>query len=172
MIHLFTEMFWGIYFVIVGSIALIISFANLRISLFRVALGVLLIYAGAVALFGVQPDAGQDAVLMARVTADLRASGEHSIVFGEGVFNIERPQEGENLSFEFSSVFGSTTVFIPRDVPVRVQASAVFGSVETPDGMSTSFGEHTYTLPGSGEEEGSIFIEANAVFGSVRVIRR
>ncbi len=171
-IHLFTGVFWGIYFLIVGSAALIISITNMRISLFRVAVGIFLVYVGLVTMFGGQFDVDPRAVLMARVTAHLNRSGEHSVVFGEGIFTIDEPRDGERLRFEFSSVFASTTIRIPRDVPVKVSASSVFGSVTTPDGRSSSFGEHTYTSPGYSDDGESIYIAASAVFGSVNVIRR
>ncbi len=190
LIHLFTGVFWGVYFVIIGSIALIISFTNMRIPLFRLAVGVFLVYVGLFVFFGghfgMYPsgraeqwsimdrrlDKDPSTVLMGQVTADLNQSAEHNVIFGEGIFTIDPPPDGERLTFEFNSVFGSTTIMVPEDVAVRVKASSVFGSVKTPDGQSSSFGEHTYTSPGYTEDGTSIYIEASAVFGSVVVVRR
>lgn len=166
-IQLFTGVFLGVYLVIVGIVAVILSFTNLRISIFRLAVAVLLIYAGLFAAFGGHLEVDPETVLMSRVTADVTRSGEHSVVFGEGIFNVITPAEGEVINLEFNAVFGSTVVRIPRDVPVRVIASSAFGSVTTPDGTSTHFGEHTY----SAGESPVIYIKASAVFGSLTVTR-
>ncbi len=188
LVHLFTEVFWGVYLLIIGSIALIISFTNARVPLFRLAVGVFLVYMGLVMVFGghfgmytASPrridvdrrfDLDPSTVLMGQVTASLDQSAERNVIFGEGIFTIDPPPDGESLAFEFNSVFGSTTIRVPGDVAVRVKASSVFGSVQTPDGQSSSFGEHTYTSPGYTEDGPSIYIEASAVFGSVIVVRR
>lgn len=155
----------GIYLVIVGLVAVILSFTNIRISIFRLAVAVLLIYGGLFAAFGGSLEVDPETVLMSRVAADVTSSGEHSVVFGEGIFDIRAPAEGESMSLEFNTVFGSTVVRIPPDVPVRVTASSAFGSVTTPDGVSMSFGERTY----SSGQPAVIHIKATAVFGSVTV---
>jgi len=176
-IGLFTRAFWGVFLLVFGLLALLKSYVDIQIPLFRLAVGVLLIWTGAVLLFGggFAVDAGPGTVVMQSRTVEVSRSGEHSTVFGDATFRVAAPPVGTDYHLQFNSVFSSTEIRVPRDVAVEVQSSSVFGSVTTPDGRSSFFGEQTYkkkTARGVESEspESVIFIEVNAVFSSVKLV--
>ena len=171
-IELFSTMFWGIYFIIVGVLAIIRSFGNVDFSLFRVAVGVFLAYVGIIVLLGggYVWQSEPDLVVMEKRLQEITESGEYSTIFGEGVYDV-RIDNPAGQRVAFNTVFGSTTITLPRDVPVRVVASSAFGSVSTPDGASTVFGEQTYLSGGAGESN-TLQIKVSVVFGSVVIRHR
>ncbi len=169
-IELFSGVFWGIYFIIVGSLALLKSFSNINIPLFRLAIGILLIYIGVVFALGGHPGIRSEpgTVLMEKRITNISGSGEHSTIFGEGIFHVSPPSEGQTLNLKFNSIFASTVIHVPSDTPVKVTGNVAFGSISTPDGSSAIIGDRSYTTPGYREgKTGAIYIEANAVFGSL-----
>ncbi len=179
-IGLFTRDFWGVFLVVVGLLALLKTYVDIQIPLFRLAVGVLLMWTGVVLLFGggFRVDAPPGTVIMETRAVEVSDSGEHSTVFGSSVFRVAEPAEGQVHLLKFDSVFSSTEIRVPREAEVQVKASSVFATVRTPDGESVSFGEHTYATAGAPRRgvkpdnaDSLIIIEINAVFSSVTVVR-
>ena len=162
------KIFWGSYLVIVGILAIIMSYTNVNVSFFRIAAAVLLIYGGVFLLFGGNLQVDPETTFMATVRETVRNSGERNTIFGEGIYDVQPPEDGQNIYLEFNTVFASTTIRVPRDVPVKVEASSAFGVINTPDGSSSFFGERTY-VSGETGDTGVIHIRANAVFGSLKI---
>lgn len=170
-IALFSREFWGIYFILAGSLVILRTHVWLNIPVFRMALALLLIWSGLVVLIGrgIDPGPEQNTVAFADRTV-AATSGEYSALFGRGTFVVPEPGEGEGRILEVNAVFGGATVRVPRDVPVRVAVSSAFGAVRTPDGDSSFFGDRTYASPGYSEEAGFIRLKASAVFGILHII--
>ncbi len=172
-INPFSTRFWGIYFILIGSAAIIKTYTTLHVPIIRLAIAVFLIWTGLVVILGrgfhlnTEPGTmlleSEDRTVAAR-------SGEYSSVLASGTFEIEEPNEGEGLILEINAVFGIATVHVPRDVPFKVTASSAFGSVVTPDGTSTFFGERAYASKGYSEASSFVRIKASAVFGKVQII--
>ncbi len=171
-IDLFGEVFWGIYFVLIGLLALLKSFVDINIPFFRLAVGILLIYVGLIFAFGGPPGLRTEpgTIIMDSRVVEVSRSSEYNTLFGQGTYRIAPPGDEQVMRLKFNTVFGSTVIHLPPDVPVKVSASSAFGSVSTPDGGSTVFGERTYTSPSYREgDPGTIYLETNVVFGSLQL---
>ncbi len=164
--------FVGVLFILFGVSLILKAFWNIDLPLFRIGLALFLIYLGLGLIF--QPPWKWGA--RERV---IREGSERSWIFSSGTVFLEEGASTFNAIFssleaDFSSlsgeekrmiecnaIFGSVVVTLPRDVPVRLEGHAVFGSVQFPDRKSVSFGSL------SSEAQSEVVIVANAVFGSV-----
>lgn len=96
---------------------------------------------------------------------------EYSHAFGQLTVDLRQldvPQGTTTL--EMSVVFGNGELFLPPDIPHRIEADSVFGSIEGPDmdaqGVANS---RTYTSPGYEEAARRLDIRMSVVFGSGRI---
>ncbi len=170
-LSLFSGGFWGIYLIIMGFLALMKSYANLDIPLFRAGIGILLIMIGLTLMLGggVAWETEPDTVLMQQRTVTLNHSGSFRTLFGESTFHVEPPAEATSLDLEFDTVFASSTIHLPKDVAVKIDISTAFGQTQLPDGSSWSFGGGTYTSPGYDEATERIHLRGSTVFGSLTI---
>ncbi|MFW6287329.1 MAG: LiaF domain-containing protein [bacterium] len=98
---------------------------------------------------------------------------EINVIFGKGVIDLSQIDLDRNKNFdlEVNSIFGSTDIYISDDTPVKITGSSAFASVTMPDNGNIVFGEINYN---SNNDENIRFIkiEANAVFGSIEIIKK
>ncbi len=165
--------FIGVLFILFGVSLILKSFLNIDLPLFRIGLALFLIYLGLGLIFQppwkwgsahsrvVREGAERSWVFASAQTGLEEGASTFNAIFSslEADFSSLRPDEKRVI--QCNAVFGSLEVTLPRDVPIRVEGHAVFGSVEFPDRRSVSFGSLS-----TGEESGVVII-ANAVFGSV-----
>jgi predicted membrane protein len=85
---------------------------------------------------------------------------ELNVFFSNGSMEIsgDTSQVG-NKRYEVNAIFGRGIVYVTADVPVVVEANAVFGKVYKDKRLNYATSENN-----------AIYIEANAVFGSVDII--
>ena len=169
----FSTRFWGIYFILIGSAAIIKTYTSLHVPIIQIAIALLFIWTGLVVILGrgFHLDMEPGTILLESEGHTIAArSGEYNSVLASGTFEIQEPNEGEGLMLEINAVLGMATVHVPSDVPFKVKASSAFGSVVTPDGTSTFFGERTYTSKDYSEASRFIRIKASAVFGTVQIV--
>lgn len=101
--------------------------------------------------------------------SDLR--GDYSHAFGSMIVDLRDLELREGTTdLSLSSVFGSVVLDLPPDVPFRLEASSIFGSVDAP-GVSAEgiAANRTYTSPGYEDAERRLDIEISVVFGSGRI---
>ncbi|URA10166.1 LiaF domain-containing protein [Thermospira aquatica] len=165
--------FWGVLFILFGLSLILKSFFNIDLPLFRIGLAIFLIYLGLGLIFQSPWRWGKGEGYVVREGSErswVFASAEIGLDEGASTFNaifssveadFSSLQPEEKRVIQCNAVFGSIEVTLPRDVPVRVEGHAVFGSVEFPDKRSVSFGSL------SSDQDSGVIIIANAVFGSV-----
>jgi predicted membrane protein len=73
---------------------------------------------------------------------------------------------------KISTVFGGCQIIIPREVPVRIKADAVFAGAELPDRNTAVFGSTEYQSDNWSADSVGIDIKVEVVFGGVQVIER
>lgn len=92
-----------------------------------------------------------------------------STAFGTSVIDLSHmtlEQTGQNL--EINTAFGTTTVILNPDIPVKVIVSASFGCATLPDGSMISFGKSAYQSENT-KEETPFIINARVMFGSLAI---
>lgn len=168
-------LFWGIILIIIGlSIIFRVVF---DINIFRVAIGILLIFFGIKVLLGKNffHSTNKSEVLFDKqvVTTLTGDHTEYNVLFGKAVYDLRNLDiKGDNrVTVDLHTVFGNTVFYLNPEIPVKIKAESVFGNITLPDGNSTSFGTSHYS---SGEISGSsvyLRVRANAIFGNIDIKR-
>ena len=184
----FSKLFWGAIIIVLGLSIIIGSVFKINIPFFRILFSLFLIYLGVRMLVGSFKSSNQfGSYKDAKETTDVFTSNSHkpefgipkkeySVVFGSQALDLRNIEQENDHSIEVSSVFGSQTVLLSKETPVRIKANAVFGNIQLPDGTGVSFGENTYVKSDVSQDSATpqkmLFIEANAVFSQINSIRK
>lgn len=176
---LFSRLFWGGVIILFGLSIILNAVFKINIPLFKIIFALVIIYFGVSMLVGSfkgknNGDKATDVFSSSTIKADASSlSNEYSVVFGSQVVDLTDITDGADKTVEVSTVFGSQKVYINENTKVRVKANSVFGSITLPDNNSVSFGDYTYNQqPESTLSAGILFIEANAVFGDIKVYKQ
>ncbi len=169
--------FWGSLLIIIGLALVIKVVFNVDFPIFKIIIAFLLIYLGLRILFGsfgmFQFKTGPNEVLFTERTYNNPYDyKEYNVVFGKGVFNFTNVDLSEGTKdVKIGTVFGATNIHINQDMPVKIQADAVFAGAELPDGNTAVFGTSIYTSESFNPDSAHLFIKLDAVFGGVQVIK-
>jgi predicted membrane protein len=170
--------FWGAFLLLLGIAMIIKVVFQVDFPVFKVVVGIFLVMLGIKVLFGrfIIPSHHfePEETIFSERTYDQPESGkEYTVLFAKGVYDFTNVDlSGGSFHTKISTVFGGTQVIIPRDVPVRITADAVFAGAELPDGNTAVFGSAIYESDSWNSDSASINIKMDVVFGGVQVIRR
>jgi len=170
--------FWGAFLLLLG-IALIIKVVfQVDFPVFKVLVGIFLILLGIKVLFGrfIIPShhfEPEETIFSERTYDDPESGKEYTVLFAKGVYDFTNVDLSKgSFHTKISTVFGGTQIIVPRDVPVKITADAVFAGAELPDGNTAVFGSSVYQSDSWTPDTASINIKAEVVFGGIQVIRR
>ena len=171
-------LFWGAFLLLLGVALIIKVVFNVDFPVFKVLVGVFLILLGLKVVFGkflISPDhfKAEETIFNERVYDNPESGKEYSVLFAKGVYDFTNVDLSKgNFRTKISTVFGGTQIIVPRDVPVRVKADAVFAGAELPEGHTAVFGTTVYESDSWRPDSAFIDIKVDVVFGGVQVIRR
>lgn len=166
--------FWGLFLIITGIALLARVLFNFDFPLFRVLAGVFLILLGVKIMLGnsqVWPFKTAENEIFFR-SAEIGSDGElqddYQVVFSHASFDLSGIKAaGKTKRLKISTVFSSTTVYLPAGVPLHINVDAVFAGVKMPGRFTPVFGRGTYTSDGFDPGIPHLNIEVSVVFGNV-----
>jgi len=171
-------LFWGALLLLLG-IALIIKVVfNVDFPVFKIVIGVFFILIGLKVIFGrvLIPEGKigpNETIFSERVYESPESGKEYSVVFGKGVYDFTNVDLSKgDFNVEINTVFGGSVIKISDDIPVKIQADAVFAGAELPDGNTAVFGSTYYNSANYSSDSASLNIKMSVVFGGTQVIRR
>lgn len=171
-------LFWGALLLLLG-IALIIKVVfNVDFPVFKVIIGVFFIFIGLKVLFGrvLIPEGKigpNETIFSERVYDDPESGNEYSVIFGKGVYDFSSVDLSEgDVRVEINTVFGGSEIRVREDMPVRIQADAVFAGAELPDGNTAVFGSAVYESNSFSRDSSALYIKTSTVFGGTQVVRK
>jgi predicted membrane protein len=170
--------FWGAFLLLLGIAMIIKVVFQVDFPVFKVVVGIFLVMLGIKVLFGrfIIPSHHfePEETIFSERTYDQPESGkEYTVLFAKGVYDFTNVDLSKgSFHTKISTVFGGTQVIVPRDLPVRITADAVFAGAELPDGNTAVFGSAVYESDSWSPDSVSINIKMDVVFGGVQVIRR
>lgn len=169
---LFNAIFWGLVLVAAGVLMIINFIFKLNIPVFKILVGLVLIYIGVYIILGFKGwrmesyNDGKTAVFSEMNVKPDKVENEYNIIFSKGEIDLSgMTNEDIGKHIEISAIFGSAVVRLPKDLAIKVRGSAVFGSVTLPNKQSLGFGDINYNT--STTSDNAVYIEANAVFGNI-----
>lgn len=94
------------------------------------------------------------------------------VVFGNVEIDMRKVELSEIPQvLNIEVVFGSATVILPADLPVKIKSSAVLASIRQPDLPEVHFGEQTSQDSDFFGQGPILEIRAKAVFGNIEIFR-
>lgn len=171
-----STMIWGIIFLVIGLGLILKVVFQIDLPIFKILIAAFFIYIGIKVLIGDS--------LTWRATKT-----ESSVIFAEGSFSssdglqkeynaifgkIELDMRNVDLSsgnkkVTVNAVFGAAEIFIDKNIPYKVKSDVAFGGARLPDGSTGGFGSSSYNSDSLKSDQNYLYIEANAVFGSVEI---
>jgi predicted membrane protein len=171
-------LFWGALLLLLG-IALIIKVVfNVDFPVFKVIIGVFFIFIGLKVLFGrvLIPEGKigpEETIFSERVYNAPESGKEYSVIFGKGVYDFTNVDLSKgDVKVVVNTVFGGSEIRILRDMPVRIEADAVFAGAELPDGNTAVFGSTVYESDTFSRDTSALYIKSSTVFGGTQVLRK
>jgi predicted membrane protein len=172
MSYLSSGAFWGVIIVLIGLSIILREIFHIHFPILRIVFGVLLLYWGIKVIAGGfnRPWAGHSTVMDQSSVTYGSNHREYNIVFGNGnvdLFKMEKP--AHNQKMEMNVVFGNGHLILNDSIPVRVDMSSAFGSVESPDKSTSVLGNSIFQTSAYRENEPFLRIKASAVFGRISI---
>lgn len=178
---LFSRLFWGSIVILIGLSIILNTIFKINIPLFRIVFALLIIYFGVNMLMGSfkshrhrESGKASDVFSSSSIKADPSSlNSEYNVVFGNQVVDLTAITDGADKTVQLNTVFGSQTVYVNEQTKLRIKASSVFAKVRLPDDHDVNFGDYTYNQePADTLSAGILFIEANAVFGEIKIYKQ
>ncbi len=165
--------FWGIFLISTGVFLLIKHYFNLNVSTGRVVIGLFLLSLGASILIGGFGVSAGDRIMFREGTFKYDPSeDEYEVIFSEARLSFDDfvPKD-KPVKVEVTCVFGSLDLVLPKDAKVYIDASCAFGQIDLPDGSDISFfGNHRFT-DNVDKNEADLIIDLSTVFGKTEIRR-
>lgn len=120
-----------------------------------------------------QSDNESTVVFGEREFSESALRGQNNVIFGKGRLDLRDVDQSALSSLvEFNVIFGATDIVLDSSLPVKIVSETVMGSVATPDGSTTAFGESVYLTPGYSDDEIRLTIRMNVILGGVNITLR
>ena len=170
--RLFSGMYMGIAFLVVGIILLLNSIFNFNINIFKLIVGVFIVLFGIFILFnGFGFKDSRNIIFREGVIRVLKVQDEYDIIFASGTVDLSKIKIGNEVKkIKINTIFAEGKVIINSEIPMMIKASSAFGELELPDKTSVIFSSKEYKTVNFDENQSYFKIEANAVFGKLKFI--
>jgi predicted membrane protein len=169
----------GVFVVLVGVSILLQAVFHIHIPVFRTGFALFLIFLGARMLVHiwlpapVKSSAETESVMQEAVFRPESTTGgalKYDAVFSKAVVDLTHlPRLESDLTVEINTIFGFTVVKVDPTFTYEVEGSAMFGSVQLPDGQQVSFGGVRRELPASRQEGPRLRLKLATVFGACQL---
>jgi predicted membrane protein len=167
--------FWGIIIILIGVSMVLRYVFNIHFPLFRIVIACLLIFWGLRMLmgsFGNSRYYNYNSTIFSNSRHHYdRSDNSYNVVFGRGELDLRNVKVDKNQKIQVNSVFGSYTIRIDDSIPVKIISNVAFGNIQTPDDRDNAFGKYTYRSSNLNEDSPYILIDANVVFGDLKVLK-
>lgn len=159
------KIIFGIFVILFGISIIINHVFKINIPLGKFLLGLFVIYLGFKILLGgfgidINVKGDKNAIFSKQDYApnNLKTDNEYNAIFGSSAIDLSDTKiaENETVKMELNAVFGNLEIKVPKDVNLKIESNGVLGSV---DDQRTSNLEIVSAK--------TLYIEANAVFGSI-----
>lgn len=166
--------FWGLFLTLSGITLFIRVVFNLEFPLLRILAGLFFILLGVKIILGpasIWPFKRADnEIIFTRqrigITGDLPEG--FKLAFASATFDLNEMKYPEKTTdMKIDNIFSGCTVYLSRDVPVRLTVDAVFAGVKMPGRNTPVFGRGSYESDDLDPGKPHINIMVNAVFGNV-----
>lgn len=161
----------GMILLVIGLVLLFSNILGIKINFFRLFPGIALLILGVVILFG--QFGGYHEVIFDRKKIDLNEPfKEKNIIFAEGIMDLNDLSKLESAKkIKINVIFGSGRLILNPEIPSVIHASSVFASAELPEHSVSFIGSTEYRSGDIQPQQPFLDIEANVIFGQLKVVK-
>jgi predicted membrane protein len=170
---LFSEVFWGVFLILIGLVIVIRVIFGIHIPLFKIAFSLFLIYLGVSVLVGGSRLKRSDNTVIFNDASfeNVKPYANYDIVFGRSTIDLTKVELADKITrVKVNTVFGSSVVKINPELPVIVKVTSAFAAARFPDGNQIALGNYIYKTGKFSTQKNFLEIEANVVFGEMDII--
>ncbi len=171
---LFSTSFWGIFFIVMGSLFLVKEFLKIDIPFFTIFISGLFIY------FGIKLINGNT---HAKKMENLNVFGSHVLVyreelddytniFGESKLDLSTVIIKEDKAIEINCIFGDFKIKLSESLNYKIVSNTVFGKTTMVDISTDRFGNQNYTPFNTNSSLPCLTIKSSVVFGQLEFFTR
>lgn len=177
---LFSRVFWGIVLILLGVSLFLERVYGISLPLWGIFWSLVIIGIGISILIPhehhwesciheFRGSAKKGEILFDEATIEADAETDHySVTFSQGKIDLTKIKPS-NQTIKIDTTFGSSIVKIDKSVPLKIKATSAFGEVRLPNGKAAAFGDAYYQSSSFDAEKPFLSIQANAVFGEIRI---
>ena len=172
--RIFSGFFIGVVLLVIGVVLLINSIFNFNVHTFKLIVGIVIVFFGIFILFngfGLQDTTN---IIFKEGTIRVKqVREEYNIIFASGVIDLSKIDlENEVKSIKINTIFAEGRVILNSKTPTLIRASSAFAELELGNSSLRAFGTKKYRIGDIDTDRGYLDIEANSVFGSLKIITR
>lgn len=166
--------FWGLFLILIGVLSTLKSVLNWNIPIFRIVFALFIIYLGVSMLINNPPSQTESKPREAWDHPGVGDSSEKfTILFGQGTLDLTRlAAERREFPRHFETIFGSGVLLVNPDLPIKIKVNSAFAWAQMPDGNGIAFGQYTYVTRSFNPDKEYYELEADVVFGELRVVEK
>lgn len=163
------EYFVAVILIIMGILLLTRQIFNWNIPVFRIFLGLLIIYVGISILTGGFGFKSDTSIVFSNQNIPVMDLGkEYSLIFSKCSVDFSRvPPPNGVQKVKVNTIFSDGIITLNPQIPTIVKVNSAFARAEMPDHTSTSFGNNSFRSKNFRPDSNYIEIEANVVFGKL-----
>ena len=165
---------WGIILIILGLALIVRTLFGISIPLLRIALGLLLTYAGIGLLSGPNGSANQQdkmTITFAKDTITVtKPKKSYDTIMGFSTIdltNLILEDTGKTV-IDIHTIMGNTIILLNPEIPTEITAQATVGNVQFPHNKAINFGIRTYKTHGD-QVETKLVINAQVILGNLEI---
>jgi predicted membrane protein len=160
-----SKFFWGVVVVLIGLSMILNDVFKINLPLFKIIIAVFFIYLGVRIMSGTFSVKGGESASVfgdnrVRIEVPEDLSKEYSAIFGSQTIDLsDMKSNNETDRIQVNVVFGSTRIIVHRDQRVKMKVNSVLGSAHAPSSS------------GNDSLNNVLYIEGNVVLGDLKVRR-
>jgi predicted membrane protein len=171
----------GIVLILLGTSAILKVAFHIDLPLLKIGFAALFIYigirlitGGSFEFFGHKED-DYSVIFGGRTITNVEDGKEYNVIFGGGIYDLNHIvlEPGKNTHIKLNTIFGGSKILLNRNIPVTINSTTVFGGASMPNGNSSVFGSAEYSTDSipADTTANHLFIDANTIFGGLKVIK-
>ncbi|NOQ27075.1 MAG: hypothetical protein GQ564_17070 [Bacteroidales bacterium] len=169
-------LFWGILLILIGLGIVIRVVFNINFPLVKFVIAFFFILIGIKLLFGGfnfrQGNFSGNATIFSesKIVGQKENFKEYNVIFGSSVIDLRDIDLTEgSKEIIINTVFGSTTLIIDKETPIKLKSDVVFASSKLPRKNISAFGTGRYESDNFSKDTNHVYIKADIVFGEFKL---
>ena len=170
--RIFGGFFIGIVLLVIGVVLLLNSIFNLNVHTFKLIVGIVIVFFGIFILFNGFGMHDTSNIVFKEGTIRVEEVGrEYNIIFASGVIDLSKIDlENEVKRVKINTIFAEGSVILNSKTPALIRASSAFAELELGNSSLRAFGTKKYRIGDIDTDRGYLDIEANAIFGQLKIV--